>query len=359
MKKITVRLGDYSYIIHIGAGIINETGGILNKLGFSDKTIIITNPVVNKFYGNSLKKSLADKSFKTDIFEVPEGEKYKSLESAGILYHKLAEAGTERSTPVLALGGGVIGDLTGFVAATYMRGIPFIQIPTTLLAQVDSSVGGKTAVNHRRLKNEIGAFYQPKVVISDISTLKTLPAGELINGISEIIKSAVIKDAQFFDYLEEHLDLIKTLDDNVLEEIVASSVQIKTDVVESDERDLGLRNVLNFGHTVGHAVESVSDFRITHGQAVAIGMVAASMIAVELGSMSSEIVPRLKNLLGRAGLMIKLPQLEVKQIITAMQYDKKVKGGKIRFILPRSIGQVDIRDDVPSALVEKVLKEMK
>jgi 3-dehydroquinate synthase len=189
--------------------------------------------------------------------------------------------------------------------------------------------------------------------------LKTLPAGELINGISEIIKSAVIKDAQFFDYLEEHLDLIKTLDDNVLEEIVASSVQIKTDVVESDERDLGLRNVLNFGHTVGHAVESVSDFRITHGQAVAIGMVAASMIAVELGSMSSEIVPRLKNLLGRAGLMIKLPQLEVKQIITAMQYDKKVKGGKIRFILPRSIGQVDIRDDVPSALVEKVLKEMK
>lgn len=358
MKKITVRLGQNNYIIHIGIGIIGQVNQILSDLGHHDKVIIITNPVVKKLYGSDLKQNLTDAGLKATIFEILEGEKHKSLESAGKLYYKLAEVGAERTTPILALGGGVIGDLAGFVTATYMRGIPLIQLPTTLLAQVDSSIGGKTAINHGKLKNEIGAFYQPISVISDITTLKTLPTLELINGLSEIIKSAVILDKDFFKYLEEHLDLIKALDDNVLEEIVAKSAQIKKEVVESDERDLGLRNILNFGHTVGHAIESVSDFRIAHGQAVGIGMVAASKIAVELGSLENEEADRLKKLLERAGLMVKLPQLDIKQIMTAMQYDKKVKSGKIRFIVPRSLGQVYISDDVPSALVEKVLKEM-
>ena len=313
---------------------------------------------MKKLYGNLVRQSLVDAGFKTTILEVPDGEEYKSLESAGKLYQQLAEFGAERSTPILALGGGVIGDLAGFVAATYMRGVPLVQLPTTLLAQGDSSIGGKTAVNHGQLKNEIGAFYQPKITISDIATLKTLPQAELTSGLCEVIKHAVIKDEQFFVYLEKNLDLIKALDDNVLEAIVAKSAQIKAEVVESDEKDMGLRNILNFGHTVGHAVESVSNFQVAHGQAVGIGMVAAAKIAVELDIMDSGNVTRLEKFLQKAGLMTRLPQMEIKQVIQAMRYDKKVQSGKIRFVLPRSIGQVFITDDVSPAVVEKVLGEM-
>jgi 3-dehydroquinate synthase len=359
MGKIDVTLGQNSYSVYIGSGILNQTGLKLKELGLNDKAIIITNPVVKRLYSTCLRQCLIDAGYKTTILEVPDGEEYKSLESAGKLYHQLTEFGAERSTPILALGGGVIGDLAGFVAATYMRGVPLVQLPTTLLAQGDSSIGGKTAVNHGQLKNEIGAFYQPRVTISDIAMLKTIPQEELTSGLCEVIKHAVIKDEQFFVYLEKNLDLIKALDDNVLEAIVTKSVQIKAEVVESDEKDMGLRNILNFGHTVGHAVESVSNFKIGHGQAVAIGMVAASKIAVELDKMDSENVTRLGKLLKRAGLMTKLPQVEVKKIMQAMQYDKKVQSGKIRFILPESIGEVFISDDVSPAIVEKVLMEMK
>ena len=358
MKRIDVRLGQNSYSIEIGSGILSHTGLKLKALGLKDKAVIVTNPVVQKPYGDVLKQSLTAAGFKTTIFEVPDGEEYKSLESAGNLYQQMAEYGAERSTPVLALGGGVIGDLAGFVAATYMRGVPLVQLPTTLLSQGDSSIGGKTAVNHGKLKNEIGAFYQPRITISDISTLKTLPGKELTNGLCEIIKHAFIKDEQFFIYLEKNLDLIKSLDDNVLETIVAKSAQIKASVVESDEKDNGLRNILNFGHTIGHAVESVSNFRVAHGQAVSIGMVASARMAAESGIIDSVIVSRLKILLDKAGLLTKLPQMEVRQVIQAMRYDKKAYGGKIRFILPRSIGQVFITDDVNPALVEKVLGGM-
>jgi 3-dehydroquinate synthase len=240
-----------------------------------------------------------------------------------------------------------------------MRGVPLVQLPTTLLAQCDSSIGGKTAVNHGKLKNEIGAFYQPKMTISDVSTLKSLPEDEFTNGLAEVIKHAVIKDEQFFGYLEKNLDRIRTLDNNVLEAVVAKSAQIKVEFVESDEKDTGLRNTLNFGHTVGHGVESASNFQVTHGQAVSIGMVAAANLAVELALMDAKNVTRLKNLLKKAGLMTKLPQVEVKQVISAMQYDKKVQGGKIRFVLPRAIGQVLITDDVSAAVIEKVLGEIK
>ena len=358
MKKIDVRLGQNSYTVLIGSGILSQTGQRLKELGYSDKAVIITNPVVKKLYSTIVRQSLVHAGYKTTVLEVPDGEAYKSLESAGKLYQHLAEFGAERSTPILALGGGVIGDLAGFVTATYMRGVPLVQLPTTLLAQCDSSIGGKTAVNHGQLKNEIGAFYQPKITIADIITLKTLPQEELTSGLCEVIKHAVIKDERFFNYLEKHLDLIKALDDNVLEAIVAKSAQIKAEVVEIDEKDIGLRNILNFGHTVGHAVESVTNFRVTHGQAVAIGMVAAAKIAVELAILDSGNVTRLKNLLEKAGLMTKLPLTEVKMVIQAIRYDKKVQSGKIRFILPQTIGQVFITDDVSSALVEKVLGEM-
>ena len=358
MKKIDVRLGQNSYSVYIGTGILSQTGQRLKESGYSGKAVIITNPVVKKLYGNLVKLSLIEAGYKTTILEVPDGEEYKSLESAGKLYQQLAEFGAERSTVILALGGGVIGDLAGFVAATYMRGVPLVQLPTTLLAQCDSSIGGKTAVNHGLLKNEIGAFYQPKMTVADISTLKTLPTEELTGGLAEVIKYAVIKDAQFFVYLEKHLDLIKALDDNVLETIVAKSAQIKVEVVEIDEKDTGLRNILNFGHTVGHAVESVTNFQVAHGQAVAIGMVAAAKIAAELDILDSGNVVRLKSLLEKAGLTTKLPLTEVKPVIQAMRYDKKVQSGKIRFVLPRAIGQVFITDNVSPAIVEKVLGEM-
>jgi 3-dehydroquinate synthase len=358
MKIIDVRLGQNSYKINIGSGILDQTGRRLKELGLRDKAVIITNPVVKKLYGARLKQCLVDAGYKTTLLEVPEGEQYKSLESAGQLYQQLAEFGAERFTPILALGGGVIGDLAGFVAATYMRGVPLVQLPTTLLAQGDSSIGGKTAVNHRQLKNEIGAFYQPKITISDIATLKTLPPAELTSGLCEVIKHAVIKNEQFFVYLENNLDLIKGLDDHVLEAIISKSARIKAAVVESDEKDVGLRNILNFGHTVGHAVESVSNFQVAHGQAVAIGMVAAAKIAAELDIMDYGNVTRLGEFLQKAGLMTKLPQMEVEKVIKAMRYDKKVLHDKIRFVLPRSIGQVFISDDVRSVVVEKVLREM-
>jgi len=358
MKTIDVRMGQNSYSIHIGSGILSQTGQRLKELGYGGKAVIITNPVVKKLYAVIVKQSLVDAGYQTKVLEVPDGEEFKSLESAGKLYQQLAEFGAERSTPILALGGGVIGDLAGFVAATYMRGAPSVQLPTTLLSQCDSSIGGKTAVNHGLLKNEIGAFYQPKMTITDISTLKTLPTEELTGGLSEVIKHAVIKDEQFFVYLEEHFDLIKALDDNVLETIVAKSAQIKAEIVESDERDMGLRNILNFGHTVGHAVESVTNFQVAHGQAVAIGMVAAAKIALELDILDSGNVTRLIKLLEKAGLITKLPLMEVKQVMQAMRYDKKVCHGKIRFVLPRTIGQVFITDDVSPAIVEKVLGEM-
>ena len=359
MNKIDVQTGQSSYSIIIGAGILNQTGEKLKALGLTDKAVIVTNPVVNKLYGEIVRQSLIDAGFQPTVLEIPDGEKYKTLASAGKLYEQLAACGAERSTPVLALGGGVIGDLAGFVAATYLRGVPLVQIPTTLLAQCDSSIGGKTAVDHGQLKNEIGAFYQPKITISDIAVLQSLPQPEFCGGLAEVIKYAVIKDEEFFLYLEKNLDQIKSLDNNVLEAVVAKSARIKVGFVEADEKDTGLRNMLNFGHTVGHAVESVSNFRVSHGQAVSIGMVAAAGLAVKLELMDKADAVRLKKLLQRAGLMTALPPLEIAPLLQAMRYDKKVQGGKIRFVLPRAIGQVFITDDVNPAAVESVLGEMR
>lgn len=359
MNKIDVKTGQSSYSIIIGAGILNQTGEKLKALGLTDKAVIVTNPVVNKLYGEIVRQSLIDAGFQPTVLEIPDGEKYKTLASAGKLYAQLAACGAERSTPVLALGGGVIGDLAGFVAATYLRGVPLVQIPTTLLAQCDSSIGGKTAVDHGPLKNEIGAFYQPKITISDIAVLQSLPQPEFCGGLAEVIKYAVIKDENFFLYLEKNLDQIKSLDNNVLEAVVAKSARIKVGFVEADEKDTGLRNMLNFGHTVGHAVESVSNFRVSHGQAVSIGMVAAAGLAVKLELMDKADAVRLKKLLQRAGLMTTLPPLEIAPLLQAMRYDKKVQGGKIRFVLQRAIGQVFITDDVNPAAVESVLGEMR
>ena len=355
MKKVKVNLDSNGYEIHIGPGMLKETGRLLKANGFADKLVMVTNPVVKSLYGDTLQQHLTGDGFKVTVMEVPDGEEQKSLETAGRLYNELTEHYAERMTPILALGGGVIGDLAGFVAATYQRGVPLVQIPTTLLAQVDSSIGGKVAVNHGQLKNEVGAFYQPKLVIADIDTLKTLPASELANGLAEVIKSAAIRDKEFFAYMEENLDRIKSLDTALLEEIVFRTAGIKAEVVEEDERDLGLRGILNYGHTIGHAIESVSDFKIEHGEAIAVGMLAAGRISNQMGLLSENDLARLKSAIEKAGLPIEIPGLDTKKLIQSMKHDKKVQRGKIRFVLLKSIGAAFITDEVSPALIEQAL----
>jgi len=357
MRKARVRLGKNSYNILIGSGLLAQTGQLLKETGFSDKLVVITDPTVNRLHGSALKQSLTDAGFKVTILEVPEGEEHKSLETAGRLYHELTAIYAERMTPILALGGGVIGDLTGFVAATYMRGVPLVQLPTTLLAQVDSSIGGKVAVDHGNLKNKIGAFYQPRLAISDTATLKTLTHKEISDGLAEAIKHGVIRDKEYFDYIETNLDEIKALGDRALERIVFGSARIKAAVVAEDELDFGLRNILNFGHTVGHAIESVSDFRMDHGQAVAVGMLAAARISNRLGIFDSSELIRIEEIIKKAGLPTEIPVLDTERIIQSMEHDKKIVQGKIKFILPRSIGEVFVTDDVNLSLVRQVLAE--
>jgi len=355
MRKVEVRLGTNSYEVYIGSGLLMQAGHQLKENGFTDKLVIITNPIVKGLYGDALKQTLIAEGFRITFLQVPDGEEQKSLEVAGRLYTELTDFYAERMTPILALGGGVIGDLAGFVAATYLRGVPLIQIPTTLLAQVDSSIGGKVAVNHGQLKNKIGAFYQPKLVISDISTLRTLPTKVVTDGLAEVIKSAVIGHKELFTFLEKNLNNAKSLDDEALEEVVFQSAKIKAEIVEKDERDLGLRSILNYGHTVGHAIESVSDFKVEHGEAVAIGMLAAARISNKQGILDKNELSRLESVIKRAGLPTQMPNLELKKIIQAIEHDKKILRGKIRFVLPKSIGSVFVTDEVSLSLVEEVL----
>ena len=358
MKITRVEFGRNTYEVHIGSGLLAHTGRLLHETGIAGKVVIITDPVVKRLYGEALSQHLAADGFSVNILLVPQGEAQKSLETAGRLYYDLTVCSVERTTPILALGGGVIGDLTGFVAATFLRGVPFVQIPTTLLAQVDSSVGGKVAVDHEQLKNMIGAFYQPRLVIADTDTLKTLPSTELSNGLAEVIKSAAIRNPDFFVFLEQNLNRIKSLDDETLEEMVFQSVRIKTDIVEKDEQDLGLRNLLNYGHTIGHAIESVSDFKVAHGRAVAIGMLAAADISNRMGLFHKDELFRLKNIIKRADLLTDMPHLEIDKIMLAIKHDKKVLQGKVRFVLLRSIGNAFLSDEVDTPLVEKVMADV-
>lgn len=355
MKEVEVKLCSESYTIHIGSGIQINIGRWLMENGLAGKLAIITNSVVWEMYGAALEQSLTDVGFSVVVLSVPDGEGQKSLDTAGRLYHELSDAYTERTTPILALGGGVIGDLAGFVAATYLRGVPLVQIPTTLLAQVDSSIGGKVAVNHGQLKNKIGTFYQPRLVVADISMLKTLSEEELANGLAEVIKCAVIVDNGFFTYLEKNLKGIKTPE--VLEEIVFRTAQVKADIVARDERDSGLRNTLNYGHTIGHALESASGFQIRHGEAVAIGMLAAARMSNQMDIFSNKELLRLKSIIEMAGLPTEVPDIRLEQVIQAIEHDKKVLRSKIRFILPRAIGSVFITDDISLSLVEKILAD--
>ncbi len=355
MRQVRVELGERSYDIRIGSGILKESGPWLRETGLSGKAVVVTNPGLVGLYGDTLKDSLSRADFEVSILEVPEGEQSKCLETVAWLYGQLSDIHVERQTPILALGGGVIGDLTGFTAATYVRGVPLIQVPTTLLAQIDSGIGGKCAVDHGRLKNKVGAFYQPKLVISDIDTLKTLSPREMSSSLAEVIKTAIIGDSDFFSLLETNMDDIRAFKTDLLEEIVGRSSKIKADIVSRDERDLRIRNVLNLGHTIGHAIEAVSEFRLTHGEAVAIGTVAAGRISSRMGILNEGELSRIRELFQQAALPVAMPNLAKEKLLQAMKHDKKVRGGRIRMILPRAIGDVFITDEVSQNLIEEVL----
>jgi 3-dehydroquinate synthase len=356
MKKVGVELGDRSYEVRVGEGLLERVGFWLREKDYSGRAVIIADATAGGLYADVLRRGLSVAGFTVTLFEIPPGEESKSLETAAVLYDKLTEALAERTTPVLALGGGVIGDLAGFVAATYRRGLPLVQVPTTLLAQVDSSIGGKTAVDYGKLKNTIGAFYQPVMVVTDIDTLKTLPEEELANGLAEVIKAAAARNAGLFKFLETNINKARELQPEVLENMIAEAARVKAEIVARDEREQkDIRVLLNFGHTVGHALEAVSGFSLRHGQAVALGMMAAARISRRMGLLEESEVERLERLIMAAGLPVTMPELDREVVMQAMRHDKKVRDDKIRFVLLKSVGNAFISDEVDPALVREVL----
>jgi len=357
MKKIRIDLGERSYDILVGKNILVQVGDLLSHLVKSNSAIIVTHPSINKLYGNTIRTSLEGKGIKALTLEVPEGESCKSIQQAEKLYDQLIENHCGRGTPLIALGGGVIGDLTGFVAATFLRGVPYIQIPTTLLSQVDSSVGGKTAVNHKLGKNLIGAFYQPKMVVIDLDTLKTLPEDEFRAGLAEIIKYGIIEDADLFAFLEKNVENILQLDGESLLHIIETSCAIKAKVVEKDERESRYRMVLNYGHTIGHAIEALTSYtRFKHGEAVAIGMIYAAKLSREMGQCSDDVIQRIYSLIEKFGFDTKLPDFTPRQYIESMYLDKKAMDKKIRFITVNDFGKVEIVDAVSEQALVKALQ---
>lgn len=356
MKDIFVDLGKDSYSIIIDRGILSQVGTLISKVISPRKAIIITDKIVEPLYGNVVLNSLSECKFDVKLVSLEPGEEQKSMAMAEVLYESLFDHEMDRKSLIVALGGGVLGDLAGFVASTFMRGIPFIQIPTTLLAQVDSSIGGKVAVNHPRGKNMIGCFYQPKAVFIDTDTLRTLPKAEITAGMVEVIKYGMIKDAAFFEYIEKHLPEILELEPAVLEEIIYNSCKVKTHVVELDEKEEGLRAILNYGHTIGHALEALTSYKkYRHGDAVAMGMICASKIAMEMNLADESVLKRQESLFVKLGLSLKDTELNPDDIVSILYQDKKTIGGKLRFVLPTEIGTVVINDRVNEETILKVL----
>lgn len=341
---VKIDLGKRSYDIHIGHNLFHSIGERLKGITNSNKVMLVTNPTVANLYGRTLREQLERAGFYPVTAEIPDGEEYKNLATAEKLYDLAYNYELDRQTPIIALGGGVVGDLTGFVAATYLRGVPFIQIPTTLLAQVDSSVGGKVAVNHPKGKNIIGSFYQPAAVFADLSVLNTLSEREIKAGMAEVVKYGVISDGQFFSWLEENLEKVMALEPQAMEKVVSVSCRCKAAVVKEDETEKGIRAILNFGHTVGHALEALTEYKTyRHGEAVSIGMVAAAKIAVNMGMLNQSEGVRITGLLERIGLPVNMPQgINRDELVKAMRKDKKVVSSKLTFVLPVSIGKVEI-----------------
>ncbi|MBW2501843.1 MAG: 3-dehydroquinate synthase [Deltaproteobacteria bacterium] len=356
MKSLTVGLGERSYPILIKQGLLDGIGTALQQNPFAKRYAVIADDRVAALFGERILASLHKEGLQAEIITFEAGENSKNLNTIAALASSLARMGFDRKDGLIALGGGVTGDITGFLAACYMRSIPFAGVPTTLLAQVDSSVGGKTGVDIPEGKNLVGAFYQPRAVFIDSVVLKQLPRKELLNGLAEVIKYGVIYDRDFFRFLEMSRREILALDLRILDDVIARCCRIKAAVVEADEKEADLRRILNFGHTIGHAVEAVSGYEMAHGSAVAIGMAAAAELAVLKGLMDTREKERLVGLIQDFGLPVSIPpEYDRTRIREFLQADKKTVGGRVFFVLPTSIGRVIITDEVEEEMLTRVL----
>ena len=358
MRIVQVPLGSRSYAIKVGGGLLPRLGAECAQLKLGQRCAVITDANVGRKFATAALKSLSASGFEPVLLTVPAGEKSKSVSTVEKCYDQLAQHRLERKSFIVALGGGVVGDLAGFVAATYLRGIPFVQVPTTLLAQVDSSVGGKTGVNLKSGKNLVGAFYQPRLVLCDLDTLKTLPKREFISGLAEVIKYGIIYDANLFAQLENNLPKILRRDSQTLSQIIARCCEIKAEVVGQDETESGLRAILNFGHTLGHAIENSSGYgKFLHGEAISIGQVAAAKLSHKILGLPLHDAERIEKLFIAAGLpvKIKLAAARRKKLFAAMRLDKKVSGGEVKFVLAEKIGKVVWGQKVPADLISQVI----
>ncbi|PNH88576.1 3-dehydroquinate synthase [Vibrio diazotrophicus] len=355
MERITVSLGERSYPISIGAGLFNDPA--LLSLSPKQKVVVITNHTVAPLYADKITALLDQKGCISSVLELPDGEKYKTLETFNTVLSFLLEHNHSRDVVIIALGGGVIGDLVGFAASCYQRGVDFIQIPTTLLSQVDSSVGGKTAVNHPLGKNMIGAFYQPKAVIIDTNCLATLPEREFAAGMAEVIKYGIIYDEAFFVWLEQHMDELYALDEQALTYAIARCCQIKAEVVAQDEKESGIRALLNLGHTFGHAIEAELGYgNWLHGEAVSAGTMMAAKTAQLQGLITEQQVKRILSIFKRAKLPVHTPEsMSFDDFMKHMMRDKKVLAGELRLVLPTSIGTSDVVKGVPETIIEQAI----
>ena len=360
MKDIPITLKDGSYSILVDSGILDSVAGLLKKKSLGNRYVIISDYAVGKLYGKQLEKSMKDSGLAVSLLTFPSGEEHKTLQTYGKLQEQLFEFGCDRRSCVIALGGGVVGDVAGFVAATYMRGIAFVQIPTTLLAMVDASVGGKTGVDLETGKNIVGAFHQPSLVCIDPSLLGSLDDSEIRNGLAECIKHGCITDNSLLDFIESNIDAILAKDVSVLAELIARNCAIKAEVVMEDEKESGKRKILNYGHTLGHALEAEIGYgKISHGVAVALGMVAAARLSVAKGMLSQEECDRQTSLLKKIGFDILLGDVSVAQLISLMKKDKKMVDGRLRFVLLEGLGKATFDVDVTEDEIKSVLKGMK
>ena len=351
---VTVPLGAEAYDITIGDGLLARVGALHPPRPGQRACVVTAEPLADLFAGQVIE-SLREVGWGVDLLVVPDGEAAKTPEQAVALCRQMAVAGLDRGVAVFALGGGVIGDLAGFAAAIYLRGVDFVQLPTTLLAQVDAAVGGKVAVDLPEGKNLLGAFHQPRAVIMDTQALRSLPARQMSSGLAEVIKHAAIADAVLFTFVEDNIGAIKARDTRILRHLLECNCRIKADIVAGDPREAGLRAVLNVGHTVGHALEASSDWRMSHGEGVALGMIAETRLAVELGRCPEADLPRLSRLLRAADLGGGMELTDVPRARAALARDKKVRDGTLRLPLITGLGSVGLFDDIPPAMVEKAL----
>ena len=359
MIDIPVNLGSRSYRIQVAPGALGTVGAELAKLRVGRKAVLVSDPAVTRLHGEPVATSLRAAGFDVIGISIPEGEAAKRLETAREMWDRLLDAGCDRTATVVALGGGAVGDLAGFVAATYMRGMNFVQVPTTLLAQVDASIGGKTAIDHPRAKNLIGAFHQPRLVIVDPVVLTTLSEREFRSGLAEVIKHGIVLDASYFENLEANVPALLGRNLTTLEWVVAGSCRLKARVVERDEQEAELRWVLNYGHTVGHALEAATGFqRWAHGEAVSLGIAAEARLAERLGISSSAATKRQLSLLAAVGLPVAGIQVEPAAVVEALSRDKKSRDGRLSFVFAPEIGSFRLLSDVPREAVLEVLKDL-